>query len=215
MPARKKHPSTRKRRNRASTAATLHLVADADDEDLVDWNTITVPNLRLELAHRELDTRGRKPDLVKRLQEYDAAPHAPTLPDLPERWDSNSESWVTGGWHSEVVRWWDDVWDSPMSEEWHIETDYHNLVIGAVHLNDFWQAEDPVSRQRADAAFKKTITPLGLTPYDRLRLEWTIASAGEATDRRNRRRGATPISGGGAEPAPTRVDPRAALAGSP
>lgn len=213
MPAHKKHSSTRKRRNRASTAATLTLVPEPAEDD-IDWNTLTVPHLRAELAHRELPTKGRKADLVARLQADDIVPDTPTLPDLPKRWDSASESWVTGSWHSEVVRWWDDVWNSPMSEEWHLETDYHNLVIGAVHLNDFWQAEEPAARQKADAAFKKTITPaLGLTPYDRRRLEWTIASAGEATDRRNRRRGATPIGDGAAPPA--RVDPRAALAGAP
>lgn len=210
MPAHKKHPSTRKRRNRASTAATLTLVREA--EETVAWDTLTVAQLRAELGERQLPTAGRKSDLVARLEASDDEPDTPTLPDLPERWDGTAEAWVTGRWHSEVVRWWDDVWGSPMSEEWHLETDYHNLVIGAVHLNDFWLAEDPVSRQKADAAFKKTITPLGLTPYDRRRLEWTIASAGEATDRRNRRRGATPIAGA---PKPAaRIDPRAALAGA-
>lgn len=212
MPAHKKHPGTRKRRNRASTAATLTLVREP--VDTVDWSTLTVAQLRAELAHRELPTVGRKPTLVERLLEDDAVGDLPQLPDLPDRWDEASEGWVPVDWHDQVVLWWNDVWTSPMSDEWHSDTDRHNVLLAAVHLNDFWRAGDPVMRQKADAAFKKTITPLGLTPYDRRRLEWIIADAGERTDRRNRKRGATPIQDGGKPPA-KRADPRAILAGAP
>lgn len=211
MPAHKKHPSTRKRRNRASTAATLHVVPDP--EDAVDWSTLTVAQLRLELEHRELPSAGRKAELVARLTEDDETDGLPELPDRPDRFVEGER--IPVAWHPQVVAWWNDVWSSPMSDEWHTDTDYHNVLLAAVHLDDFWSAEDPVMRQKADAAFKKTITPLGLTPYDRRRLEWVIAGAGEATDRRNRRRGATPISGAGAQPpAPKRADPRAQLAGA-
>lgn len=201
MPAHKKHPSARKRRNRASTAATLSLAPPpADDEEYVEWDTLTVKQLRLECEHRDLASTGRKAELVARLEEDDDTTDIPDLPDRPL------------GWHSEVVKWWNAVWSSPMEQEWHVDTDYYNLVAAAMHLDDMWMAEDAGSRQKADTAFVKRIATLGLTPYDRRRLEWTIASAGEATDRRNRRRGATPI--GDAPSQPPRSDPRAHLVGA-
>ena len=42
-----------------------------------------------------------------------------------------------------------------------------------------------IDRQKADAAFQKREAVLGLTPYDRRRLEWTIATAADATSRRS------------------------------
>jgi hypothetical protein len=208
MPAHKKHPSTRKRRNKASTAATLTLAPPLEGD--VDWSTLTVPQLRLELAHRELPTAGLTPELVARLTEDDETGDLPQLPDRPNRMLESGE-WMPVTWHPQVVAWWNAVWSSPMAEEWHAETDEHNVLLAAVHLDDFWWASDPVMRQKADAAFKKTITPLGLTPYDRRRLEWVIASAGDATDQRNRKRGATPVADG-RKAQVKRVDPRAQFA---
>lgn len=212
MPAHKKHPSTRKRRNRASTATTLTLAPPPADDDVVDWTKFTVPALRLELGQRDLDTSGLKPALVARLVADDEDPGHPELPDRPDQFIEGEL--IALDWHPQVVAWWADVWSSPMSNEWHRDTDVHNVLLAAVHLDDFWKATDPVMRQKADAAFKKTITPLGLTPYDRRRLEWTIATAGEATERRQRRRGATPIGDGAGSRPPKRIDPRAKLAGA-
>lgn len=156
MPAAKKHPSTRARRNKATTAATLKTDA----------------------------TTGRR-----------------IAPELPER---------TMGWHSQTVIWWADVWASPMSDEWHPETDVHNVLAAAMHYDDMWRAETPTERQKADAAFVKREAALGLTPYDRRRLEWTIETAAEARDRGQQRRArntqAAPSPASEAKP-----DPRVAL----
>jgi len=151
MPAAKKHTSTRARRNKATTAATLTPGASAENP-----------------------------------------------PELPER---------PTGWHPLTVQWWADVWASPMSAEWHPETDLHNVYAAAMHYDDMWRAETAVERQKADAAFQKREAALGLTPYDRRRLEWTIATATDATARTQRRQQTT------TKPAakPAVKDPRAAL----
>jgi hypothetical protein len=98
-----------------------------------------------------------------------------------------------------------------MSTEWDKDTDFYNVLAAAVHLDDVWTGESPSDRQKADALFLKRIASLGLTPIDRRRLEWTIATAGEATDRRTRR-AAEPAEKPPTKRAAKQADPRAALA---
>lgn len=156
MPQPKKHASTRARRNKATTAATLPRATSKSDSD---------------------------------------------VPELPDRAE---------GWHALTVQWWSDVWTSPMSDEWHPSTDLHNVYAAAMHYDDMWRAETAAERQKADAAFQKREAALGLTPYDRRRLEWSIETAEEAKDRGRQRRTRTqppapsPVGGG-------KSDPRAAL----
>lgn len=89
-------------------------------------------------------------------------------------------------WHAETERWWNDVWSSPMSPEWD-ESDEHNVILCALLYNDIWLAETAKERKDAAGEFRLQRKDLGLTPYDRRRLEWTIASADEATDRSRQR----------------------------
>lgn len=115
-------------------------------------------------------------------------------------------------WHAETLRWWDDVWSSPMSPEWD-DSDIHNVIICAMLYNDIWTAETAKERKDAASEFRLQRKDLGLTPYDRRRLEWTIATAGEATDRGKARREASKTS-----PQPQQsADPRLVLVqdGSP
>jgi hypothetical protein len=128
MPAKKKDPSVRARRNVATTASKL--TAGARD-----------------------------------------------VPDMP----------AGPIWHSETVRWWNDVWSSPMSPEWD-ESDEHNVILCALLYNDIWLAETAKERKDAAGEFRLQRRDLGLTPYDRRRLEWTIESADEARDRGRQRR---------------------------
>lgn len=104
----------------------------------------------------------------------DASREVPAMPDGPT-------------WHSETVRWWADVWSSPMSPEWD-ESDEHNVILCALLYNDIWMAETAKERKDAAGEFRLQRRDLGLTPYDRRRLEWTIESADEAKDRGRQRR---------------------------
>lgn len=204
MPARKKHPSTRARANKASTAAKLQpkqiVVA------LEDYSTHTVAKLREEIDRRNADGRpesahlsksGAKAALVERLIADDDP--TPRLPDRP------------AGWTDMTRDWWADVWASPMSDEWH-ESDVHNVYVCAMLYDDMWTGETATARQKAAAEFRQQRASLGLTPYDRRRLEWTIEGAEEAKDKGAQRRSrAKPAdqapAGGKAKPA----DPRAGL----
>lgn len=125
-----KDPSTRARRNKTSTRATL-----TRDHDL----------------------------------------EAPELPERPE------------GWHSMTKRWWADVWASPMAPEWD-DSDKHNVYLLAMIYDDIWCAETPKERKDAAAEYRQQRKDLGLTPFDRRRLEWQIEQADEAKAKGETRR---------------------------
>lgn len=107
-------------------------------------------------------------------------------------------------WHPQTEAWWADVWSSPMAAEWD-ESDRGNVTMAALIYNDMWDAETAKERKDAAAEFRLQRVDLGLSPYARRRLEWTIASAGEATERTKRRREQAPSAPVGG------VDPRSAL----
>lgn len=112
------------------------------------------------------------------------------IPSIPE----------AASWHAETVKWWNDVWSSPMSPEWDA-SDVHNVIICAMLYNDIWVAESAKERKDAAGEFRLQRKDLGLTPYDRRRLEWSIESAEESKDRgRQRRARQAPAATGAADP---------------
>lgn len=103
-------------------------------------------------------------------------------------------------WQPLTLEWWDDLWASPMANEFH-DSDRHGLFILAALVDAFWCEPD----QKLAGEIRLQRQAFGLTPYDRRRLEWTIESADEAKDRgRQRRERQTPAR-------PAGVDPRNAL----
>lgn len=207
MPARKKHPSARARRNKTPGAATLtRKLAVVPDE--VDYSGHKVTELRDLIDDRNdgrpederLAKRGTKAQLIARLQadDVDLADDTPKLPDRPEGWTAQTESW------------WADVWSSPMSDEWD-DSDQHNLLLCALLHDDMWTAETPKARKEAAGEFRLQRASLGLDPYSRRRLEWQIEVTGEAQEKGEQRRqrkqpAASEQQGKGKKP-----DPRAAF----
>lgn len=209
MPAHKKHPSTRARRNKTAGAATLTRGgAAAEAPEAPSYDGLKIAELRALIDERNADgrpedyrlsKRGSKAQLAAALTADDARLDGP--PELPSRLD---------GWHEMTRRWWADVWASPMSSEWD-DSDLHNLFICAALYDDMWCGATAKERKDAASEFRLQRTVLGLDPYSRRRLEWTIEAASEAQDRGQRRRSA------GTPPAPAgksgkgRPDPRAGL----
>ncbi len=202
MPQRKKHSSARARRNRSATAATLI------DGEIVDRSAWSAADLRAEIDRRNkelpederLSKAGGKSGMVDTLLEDDLQ-----IPELPER---------PYGWTRHTEAWWRDVWMSPMSKEWHPESDWHNVVGAAMFYDDMWTAETATARQNAGKQFKVYCDFLGLNPYARRRLEWTIETAREAQERGQQRRAGTGGSSHAAAPPPPAeptVDPRMRL----
>ncbi|GAA1909316.1 hypothetical protein GCM10009737_08190 [Nocardioides lentus] len=217
MPARKKDPSARARRNQTATRATLRRAEDGETSADV-FAAMTVVQLRAAVeavnetrpADQRLTKRGTKAALVEAL----VAAHSPVpaLPDHPPRYDDDGNE-LEAVWHAQTRAWWNDVWTSPMAAEWDEASDRHNMFVIALLYDDIWRAPSARARQSALAEFRLQRAELGLSPYSRRRLEWTIETAAEATDRGARRR----QGGAAGQPSPERreqpkgPDPRAVL----
>lgn len=209
MPAHKKHPSTRRRQNKASTAATLPARGLSVVPDPVDYTGLTVAQLRAEIdlrnedrpAAEHLARTGTKAALVAALQADDVVDL--DIPELPDR---------DAGWTVRTREWWRDVWSSPMSHEWD-DSDLHNLYLCALLHDDMWTADTAKARKEAAGEFRLQRASLGLDPYARRRLEWQIEVAGEAQDKGQQRRQRQQTSGTPKQDAAAaKPDPRAGLA---
>jgi hypothetical protein len=154
--------------------------------------------------HSSTRARRNKVAGAKQLQ----AVHDVEVPSLPEMDDLL--------WHSLTVKWWADIWASPMAPEFD-HSDIHGLYVLAMLVNAFWI--EPSQSLAAEIRLQRQC--FGLTPIDRRRLQWEIAR-GEAADaetaeRRNSRapraagkKAAAPLAKAPKKkPAP---DPRQALA---
>jgi hypothetical protein len=105
--------------------------------------------------------------------------------------------------------WWDDVWASPMAQEFD-SSDVHGLVALAALVDDFWTAETPRQRQMASQEIRLQGVRFGLSPIDRRRLQWEIEKTDEAQQKgqKRRRQAGEEVS---SPPVPGAVDPRTVL----
>jgi hypothetical protein len=217
MAQRKKDPSVRARRNTAASKATLSRV-EHDTTHLEVFEAMTVVQLRAAIDvvnqsrpdDQKIPKRGTKAELVALLAA--ANNDIPTLPKHPPRMVGDIEVAVT--WHAQTLAWWNDVWTSPMAKEWDV-SDVHNVLVVALLFDDIWAADTPKARKEALSEFRLQRADLGLSPYSRRRLEWTIETASEAKERGEKRRtnGRKPVEKP-ASGAP-KVDPRSHLAAVP
>lgn len=109
-------------------------------------------------------------------------------------------------WHPLTVRWWSDVWSSPMGPEYD-SSDVHGLFALAVLTDDFWRASSPSARTVLAAELRQQSQRFGLSPLDRRRLQWEIERTDEAQAKGAKRRG------GASAPEEVAADPRSVLAG--
>ena len=86
-------------------------------------------------------------------------------------------------WHPGVLAWWKDIWRSPMASEL-LKADIHELYQLAELKHQF--ALKPTTALAAEIRLQRQC--FGLTPLDRRRLEWSVAQAEEATERRQQKR---------------------------
>lgn len=199
MPAPKKDPSVRARRNKSATRATLKpklVVA------LEDYSKHTVAKLRAEIDRRnesrdeddQLSRSGTKAVLVERLTADDDP--TPKLPDRP------------AGWHEVTRKFWAEFWASPMSNQCQ-PSDIYSLYACAMAYDDMWMGETATARGKAMAEFRQQGAPFGITPKSRLSLEWSFEETDEAKARGEQRRksGQPPAPPEGKQP--PAADPRA------
>lgn len=214
MPAPKKDPSVRARRNKSTTRATLTRPALRSVEDLSDLKVTDLRTAIAELnltrpADQQIPRTGSKAALAERLLA--ATSPIPAMPPHPPRYTDDGEK-IPVEWDAQTTAWWHDVWTSPMVSEWDA-SDVHNVTVLALLYDDIWSATSPKARKDALAEYRQQRADLGLSPYARRRLEWTIEVASAAKEQGERRRGETGLQ----PPAPPATprspadDPRAVL----
>lgn len=102
-------------------------------------------------------------------------------PQLPER--------ATGEpWHPLAVRWWHDVWSSPMHQEF-LRADAGALFRLAHFVDAFWKT----GSLKYAAEIRLMEREFGLTPLARRRLEWTVAQTEGAAGKREPQRAKTRV----------------------
>lgn len=119
--------------------------------------------------HPSARARANRATTAATLIEDGGSVERPVLPGIRE-------------WLPQTVEWWDDLWTTPMSREYH-SSDRHALFILAVLMDEFYL--DPSSSKAGEIRLQRQA--FGLTPYDRRRLEWTIESAEESKARGRQR----------------------------
>jgi hypothetical protein len=122
----------------------------------------------------------------------------PEKPELPKRPEDDP-------WHPMVIHFWDDVWASPMADEF-LDADLHGLFKLAQLEQDFWSARSPTARKEAATEIRLQRQCFGLTPLDRRRLQWEIDRGEEAESKTRKRRADK------AAKSRKKKDPRVALA---
>ena len=122
---------------------------------------------------------------------HEVAPEDVEIPALPTRYKKNADGILQESvWRLETQDWWEAIWSSPMSTEFH-SSDTHGLYMLAALVDSFWDAPDAQHHSEVRLARKD----YGLTPLDRRRLEWTIESASAAKDAGTKRRNAAAPQG--------------------
>jgi|SRR3990172_2842588 len=74
----------------------------------------------------------------------------------------------------ETRRWWEVIWASPMAAQW-LTSDAEPLLRLALLVDQFWQV--PTKELAGEIA--KHEARFGLTPLDRMRLQWKLEAAPE------------------------------------
>lgn len=114
-------------------------------------------------------------------------------PRLPAKPDGKT-------WQALTRRWWLDVWHSPQRHEF-LRVDLGALFRLAILVDAFWTSGELELAREVRLLERE----FGLTPLSRRRLEWTVAQADEATDRREQQRVAR------AQVIDVAIDPRGVL----
>lgn len=93
-------------------------------------------------------------------------------------------------WSQPVQDWWQDIWSSPMSNEF-VQSDIHGLYMACYYfeesLNPFYKATDRIAFAKQ---FENTVKNYGLNPSARETLRWTVSQGQAAQQRTNQMRAA-------------------------
>lgn len=140
------------------------------------------------VKHSSVRARQNKASTRAKLQERtEEELETVEIPALPPRYvlrkKDGEEYFTEVPWNPLTLEWWVDLWESPMSGEFH-SSDRHGLFRLAALVDNFWRRPGADTHAEVRLAQKD----YGLTPMDRRRLEWTIETADKAKSEGDKRR---------------------------
>ena len=112
---------------------------------------------------RNLRARTNKKSEAAELTHATAPVRIPAMPNPDKR-----------KWHALTKRWWKDVWQSPMAARF-LHTDTDGLGRLGVLIDNFYKGDFALAGE-----IRLQEARWGLTPLDRNRMDWSIASAAES-----------------------------------
>lgn len=104
------------------------------------------------------------------------------VPPLPER-ESKAEQW-----HPNVQVWWVAVWKSPMAEQFTPADTHGRLFMLAELMQRRWTETDTKVLIALAAEIRQQEAGLGLSPRDRMTLQWEIEKGEVAAERTKARK---------------------------
>lgn len=121
--------------------------------------------------------RRNRAATAKKLQEKKASLK---IPELPKR---------RGIWRPEATVFWEEIWKSPMATEF-IAVDIQGLYLLMDLVHEYYKLSSKELGKKKELANEIRLQRqcFGLTPIDRVRLQWQIEKADDANTRGQRRR---------------------------
>lgn len=99
--------------------------------------------------------------------------------------DDPTEESFQQEWFEPVVQWWNDIWTSPMSNEF-VDSDIHGLYLACYYLHESLNPWYKLTeRLTAAKMFEATVKNYGLNPSSREQLRWSVAQGTAAQNRTN------------------------------
>jgi hypothetical protein len=121
------------------------------------------------------------------------------IPDLPHRDDGSP-------WHEQALTFWRATWSSPVATEYDV-SDVAGLFLLADLYHTYWSLppEAAIKKKEIASEIRLSRRDYGHTPMSRRSLQWQIAQADDATDRREARK--VSRSGGTDDPRLIDIEP--------
>src|SRR3989304_8112318 len=125
------------------------------------------------------------------------SPSMKKTPELPRRKGNRK-------WCPEAIAFWEEIWDSSMAEEFN-KVDIQGLYLLMDLFDQYWRmpAKEIGKKKELANEIRLQRQCFGLTPLDRMRLQWETEKADKAKTNGQKRRN-TPLKD-------YKVDPRMAL----
>lgn len=142
-----------------------------------------------DAASRQRRNKASTKAVLSAVVDHDIPPMPPAEDWLPSVFGDQGQSddadaskayEMLTQWSPAVIRWWESIWSSPMSNEYH-EADIHQLYLACFYLQQTLNPFAKITERLAAAKqHEAQVARFGLNPMSRRSLQWEIERSEEA-----------------------------------